>query len=579
MSTMTNVPKKFILKKFQKGAAYLLSICLGVGMVMPLAQAVVPPISQGPTPPQIQNVTYSPSTTFYTQVPGENAVMTFQYDLTTGNAATADVTEQILNDQNVIIYEFGNIGADTKSTGHVTLTWDGKIHNGSIEDGAYAHYGQYKLSLLAHTTVAPNATYAGPLFDLQATTAPVVTLLSTPANVYYKNSGDYSVNYSLAKNSGSAWTVSLKIKNLSTNDEAVISEPKTADGNYVINWNGKINNVPAAVGAYSWDLWATAAVNSYSVESTHLTGTLAVSNPSSPSASISNLNVMPSPYDPSNGLATFSYTLSNSSGASSVNAAVYSQNNLNSPLKTWALNNQANGSTSLNWDGRDAVNSRVPDGVYVFKVGGFDGYTVIITQQTNFTVSSLASANNCAGFTDVSSNNADCPAITYVQNIGAMTGNPNGTFAPQDLLQRDQVIKIILETFNKFDKQVDYCNGVRPFPDVSPNDWSFQYICRAKQLGIATGYLSGPDAGFYRPARSVNRVEFLALVLRNVADTMPGNNVASYNDVLLNQWFTGYAKYAYDNLLFNHPNLFPTNFMVRVEVARVLFKLHQLGKV
>lgn len=578
MSTMTNVPKSSILKKFQKGAAYLLSISLGVGMVMPLAQAIVPPISQGPTPPQIQNVTYSP-TTFYTQVPGENAVMTFQYDLTTGNAANAQVTEQILNDQNVVICDFGNIGPDTKTAGHITLTWDGKIHTGGIEDGSYPHSPQYKLSLLAHTATAPDATYSSPLFDVKVTAAPVVTLLSTPAGVYYKNSGNYAVNYSLTRNSGSAWTVSLKIKNLSTNDEATVSEPKTTDDNFTINWDGKINNVPAAVGAYSWDLWATAAVNSYSVESTHLTGTLAVSNPNSPSASISNLNVMPSPYDPSNGLATFSYTLSNSSGASSVNAAVYSQNNLNSPLKTWALNNQSNGSTSLTWDGRDAVNSRVPDGVYVFKVGGFDGYTVIITQQTNFTVSSLASANNCAGFTDVSSNNADCPAITYVQNIGAMTGNPNGTFAPQDLLQRDQVIKIILETFNKFDKQVDYCGGQRPFPDVTQNDWSFQYICRAKQLGIATGYLSGPDAGFYRPSRSVNRVEFLALVLRNLADTMPGNNVASYNDVLLNQWFTGYAKYAYDNLLFNHPNLFPTNFMVRVEVARVLFKLHQLGKV
>ena len=33
---------------------------------------------------------------------------------------------------------------------------------------------------------------------------------------------------------------------------------------------------------------------------------------------------------------------------------------------------------------------------------------------------------------------------------------------------------------------------------------------------MITGYKSGADAGFYRPARSVNRVEFLAMLLRNL---------------------------------------------------------------
>jgi len=160
-----------------------------------------------------------------------------------------------------------------------------------------------------------------------------------------------------------------------------------------------------------------------------------------------------------------------------------------------------------------------------------------------------------------------------------MTGNPNGNFAPDDLLQRDQVAKIVLQTFNKFNNSANYCQSNDPFPDVTEAEWSYQYVCRGKSLGMITGYLSGADAGFYRPARSVNRVEFLALLLRNLNETMPANDQSSYSDVALNGWFTGYAKYSYDHSLFTGSRLYPTNFTTRLEVARVIYKLHQLGKI
>ena len=157
--------------------------------------------------------------------------------------------------------------------------------------------------------------------------------------------------------------------------------------------------------------------------------------------------------------------------------------------------------------------------------------------------------------------------------------NPDGTFAPNELLQRDQVAKISLETFGLFDDTADYCNGTDPFPDVPPAQWSYQYICRGVDVGMITGYEAGADAGFYRPARQVNRVEFLALILRNLSDTMPAESSTSYSDVEPNQWFSGYARYSLDNDLFEGPNLFPTQGTQRVEVADVLYQLHNLGKI
>ncbi len=559
--------------RLRRGLGQMLVSVLGLGMFVPVAFAANP---------LIQNVTISP-TPFYSNVPGQTAELTVEYDYNTGGYATGPVSEQIIDAFDNVVYDFGVSGTDDKASGHYILKWDGKCNvtypQAPCTSGEYVQNGKYVVFLHSQTASPPAASYMSSQFDVAQTVAPVVELTSNPAPVYYKDSGDYAVNYTLTRNSGNDWIVRLKIKSTSGGGEAVIAENVATDGNKTIKWDGKINGSSASVGSYTYDLWATASVNGYSVESNHITGNFGVTNPNAPVASVNGLNVSPSPYDPNNGYVNLSYTLSNSSGSATINASVYSADNLNTALKSWALNNQSNGSNTLTWDGKDAFNNKVPNGAYIFKVGGYEGYNVIITQETNFTVSTLPPSENCAGFSDVSPSDPDCAAIAYVKSIGAMTGNPDGTFKPLDLLQRDQIMKIVLETFDKFDKQTDYCAGSRPFPDVSEIDWSYQYICRAKNLGITTGYLSGPDAGFYRPARTVNRVEFLALVLRNLVEQMPSNSESSYDDVAVNQWFSGYAKYAFDNNLFAKPNLFPTNFMIRAEVARVLYKLHQLGKI
>lgn len=193
----------------------------------------------------------------------------------------------------------------------------------------------------------------------------------------------------------------------------------------------------------------------------------------------------------------------------------------------------------------------------------------------SFTVIQLA-VLKCAGFSDINISDPDCDAINYVKSIGAITGNPDGTFAPSGLLQRDQISKIALESFGNFSSSADYCGGQNPFPDVIASDWAYQYICRAKALSVVTGYQAGADAGFFRPGRSVNRVEFLAIILRNLGEIMPTGS--SYTDVHSTDWFADYAKYAKDNNLFTGTSLFPARETTRREVAQVLYKLHNLGK-
>jgi hypothetical protein len=189
-----------------------------------------------------------------------------------------------------------------------------------------------------------------------------------------------------------------------------------------------------------------------------------------------------------------------------------------------------------------------------------------------------SASSSCGNFTDVSSGNPYCAAVNYVSSIGAMTGNPDGTFQPDGSLQRDQIAKIVLMAFKNFKADTNYCGGGSPFPDVTPTDWSYQYICQGKNLNMITGYQSGADAGFYRPARSVNRAELLALVIRNI-NPNPPTNLPSYKDVGTGLWYSGYANFALTYNLFPPQYLYPDAVATRQDAAFILYTLHQAGKI
>ncbi len=68
-------------------------------------------------------------------------------------------------------------------------------------------------------------------------------------------------------------------------------------------------------------------------------------------------------------------------------------------------------------------------------------------------------------------------------------------------------------------------------------------------------------------------------MLRNLNEPMPSIHSVSYADVPTGQWFSGFAKYSYDNGLFSGINLYPGQATTRDEVAVVIYKLHLLGKI
>jgi len=535
------------------------------------------------------NVSLNP---FYIMVPNANPAPTvnLMYDYDSGGYLVGDITQQIKDkDGNVVYYWGSNVDSDNIAiqNGPVNLVWDGKANNGPLS-GEYVATGDYTFYVKSHVNTPPDSE-GSKTFKVERTIVPSLNLLTAAPAVYYTGSGNYSINYVYAVGSGNGPVLDLLIngpKNNSPQDIPITDVTKTQDGNYIISWDGKINGNPAPEGDYSYKLSAHNSVNGYTTYSNDVGGSFKVSNSAQPSPTITNVTADPTTFDPSNEDINFSYTLNGSLGLTTVNATVYKSTDLNAFLKSWQFTNQASGPNTITWDGKDVDGHKIGNGNYILKITGSDGNFTLVPQQVSFTADHVAtptppppSQETCGGFTDVLKSSEDCSAIEYVKSIGAMTGNPDGTFAPDDILQRDQVAKIALETFNLFNKQNDYCGGVAPFPDVTEAEWSFQYVCRGKSLGMITGYKSGIDAGLYKPARSVNRVEFLALILRNLNENMPDISSTSYSDVAANEWYSGYAKFAKDHNLFTGADLFPTNFVARHEVAEVIYNLHQDGKI
>lgn len=184
----------------------------------------------------------------------------------------------------------------------------------------------------------------------------------------------------------------------------------------------------------------------------------------------------------------------------------------------------------------------------------------------------------CGQFSDIEPDDKDCPAIGYVYSIGAMTGYPDGTFRASKILQRDESAKISLKAFKLFVDGTDYCKGTSPYPDITlagpEADWSAQYVCRGTQEGTITGYKGGEDAGKFIPDRLVNIAEFLALILRNLDETMPADSSSSYTNVPSGQWYSGFFKFAQTNSLIDLLDVAPTDDVSRREVAKILYKLH-----
>ena len=114
-------------------------------------------------------------------------------------------------------------------------------------------------------------------------------------------------------------------------------------------------------------------------------------------------------------------------------------------------------------------------------------------------IGSVAQASNFSDTTNHKYKNA----IQYIADKGIVEGYADNTFKPDELINRAEFLKIILESNDiEVDDNFGYC-----FLDVK-TAWYAKYVCKAKDLGIISGY---PD-GTFQSSNEINLVEALKII-------------------------------------------------------------------
>jgi hypothetical protein len=174
-------------------------------------------------------------------------------------------------------------------------------------------------------------------------------------------------------------------------------------------------------------------------------------------------------------------------------------------------------------------------------------------------------------FTDVSSTHKNAKAIAYLKQKGIIGGYEDGSFKPDNLLNRAELLKILVTALDVTPHELtnSFC-----FTDVK-NEWFAKYVCYAKNRGWVQGY---SDGGFH-PAANVTKAEALKIILTayDVSLVTRAPLVVIFSDVNDGDWYAKYVWTAQNNGWLEEKTgagpYLPNTAITRAQLAEVLYRV------
>lgn len=196
----------------------------------------------------------------------------------------------------------------------------------------------------------------------------------------------------------------------------------------------------------------------------------------------------------------------------------------------------------------------------------FVGYVKNVSTQSSL----VTSAGADMIFKDVSTDHHYAEAIAYMKEKGIIQGYSDGTFRPDQTVNRVEILKMLLLGFG-YSVPSDFSTA--KFNDLQEEAWYLSYLNYAIALGVVNGH---PD-GTYRPGNVVNRVEFLKILLLSYGLNLNDYPITTlYPDTDRDEWYAPYVQYSKEHDLLDpdsQGNFHPTYGVSRGEVAETLWRL------
>ena len=177
-------------------------------------------------------------------------------------------------------------------------------------------------------------------------------------------------------------------------------------------------------------------------------------------------------------------------------------------------------------------------------------------------------ANAHASFSDVNETTKYYQAIEFLKNNDVVGGYPDGTFKPEQTLNRAELLKILIEA--TVEDEIDESKYKNCFPDVK-GEWFAKYVCYGKEKGIVNGY---PD-GTFKPAQYVKKVEAAKMALEAFEFPIPEEKITEslYSDTDSSQWYAKYLKVLKDKNILDEGNVYsPANDISRGQISNYMYR-------
>ena len=181
-------------------------------------------------------------------------------------------------------------------------------------------------------------------------------------------------------------------------------------------------------------------------------------------------------------------------------------------------------------------------------------------------ISNLSIPTSFAAFTDLSDTNLNFEAISYLEEQGILNGYPDGSFKPDQEVNRAEFLKIILEGSNIY---LDVYFPT-PFKDVDHTAWYAPYIKKAYEEGWINGYADGT----FKPDQTINKVEALKILGQVQKWELPTQLSQPYSDTPQTEWYTPYVIYAKERNFLEEAgwNFFPSAMMTRAKISEIIYR-------
>lgn len=162
---------------------------------------------------------------------------------------------------------------------------------------------------------------------------------------------------------------------------------------------------------------------------------------------------------------------------------------------------------------------------------------ILLADGTNPSSYTVTAGQSGLIFIDVPSSHPDAIALAYFKQMGYIQGYDDGTFKPDQLVNRAELFTILTNT-----KGVDFAGKKYEncFTDVK-SQWFATFVCYAKDSKWVDGYSDGS----YKPGSDVTVAEVVKIVVGAMNVPMPETLTnAPYSDVDAASWYSKYAAAA-----------------------------------